>query len=290
MKKIKVLHLFTNYLPISQNWAYNLLESTPEVEVHIAAYFYLKENFFHPNFAFIEDDLESLHRLYRALYRKKENNFSQKIVIKSLPYLFGSFENKLIQYTKKNKIDLIHAHFAPTAWSYKSLIKKLNLPLAISFYGYDYEKLPYIQPAYQKHYQWLFHNAQSIICEGPHGMSILQQMGCPIDKIDIIPLGVKPDQTSFFQRTKSKKELKLVQVASFTEKKGQIYSLQALKRALKNCPNLHLTLVGDDKDGNWKMKSQNYIREQKLSESVKILDFIHYSDLSSFLKQFSRRL
>lgn len=286
MKEINTLHLFLDYLHPTQTWVYHLLESTPEVNIHIAARFYLKKNFFHPDFTFIEDDLESVHRLHRALSRKKQNNLSRKVVFKLLPALLGSFEKKLVHHVQENQIQLIHAHFAPTAWSYRNLIRQLNLPLVISFYGYDYEKLPFIQPAYQKHYQWLFKHAQSIVCEGPHGASIIQKLGCPPHKIDIIPLGVKMDQSLFVKRTKSKNELRLIQVASFTEKKGQIYSVQAFQQALKNCPNMHLTLVGDDKDGDWKTTLDNYVHSHGLGEKIKIQGAVHHSDLPSLLQQF----
>ena len=80
--------------------------------------------------------------------------------------------------------------------------------------------------------------------------------------------------------------MKLVQIASFTEKKGHIYTVKAFAKALNTCPNLALTLVGDDREPIVKKQILDYIQKKHLEKKIKILDFVDFSRLYEFLKDF----
>lgn len=283
---MKVLHLFRHYLPATQNWAYRLLRHTPEVEIHIAANHYLKQNFYAPDFTFVDNHLDDSQVLDYSLNARKPREFLKKLALKSLPFLVGSYENRILQHVRKHKIDLLHAHFAPVAWQYRKLARRTKLPFVVSFYGYDYERLPFTQPEFQERYRLLFQQAQAFICEGSHGGRILDKMGCPREKIHMAPLGVEVDQIPFFQREKRAQNLRLLQLASFTEKKGHLDTLRAFAAALPSCPNMRLSLVGNEKEKGRKEKIQKFIFDRQLADKVELKEPLPYEQLYQFLKGF----
>jgi len=284
--KLKTLHLFDYYLPPTQNWAYNLIRHLPEVENHIAARHYLKFNFYDPGFHFAESYLDGVVAYNNGLDKSRPLGLFQKAVVHSLPFLIGSDEKRLAGYARHHQIGILHAHFAPVGWHYRKVAQALGIPFVISFYGYDYEMVPHARPAFKKRYQWLFQFANAFVCEGPHGAAVLEQMGCPAGKIHIVPLGVEVDKIPFFERDKKPGELKLVQVASFAEKKGHIYTVMAFAEALKHCPNMHLTLVGNAREPAVKQKVLDFIAENKLNEKIQVLGWLDYSRLHEFLGRF----
>ena len=285
MKEIKVLHLFGDYLKPSEVWAYNLLKFLPNLEVHVAALHYLKNNFYDPTFHFTTNELDALIQYKNALDRRKPIEAFHKLIIKSLPYFLGSYDNKLIRYAHEQHIDVLHAHFGPTAWKYKKIAEKLNIPFVVSFYGYDYEHYPKLNPEYNAYYRRLFQLATMFFCEGKHGKTILIKKGCPEDKISISRLGIDIAEITFRKRDKQVAELNLIQVASFTEKKGHLYTLRAFLSALYKCPNMKLTLIGGVKDENIKKEVDDFIRENNLESKVRVLHFLPYDQVIEQLYQ-----
>jgi colanic acid/amylovoran biosynthesis glycosyltransferase len=200
--------------------------------------------------------------------------------------VYGSLNQKLIKHVVDNQIDIIHCHFADVAWDFYKVPLKTKKKLVISFYGWDYEKLPYTKPEYHQRFNTLFRQAVALICEGKHGFKTLVKLGCPSDKIHVVHLGVEPEKIPFHKRDKKRNELKLVQIASFTEKKGHIYTVKAFAKALKTCPDLELTLVGDIRDLGVKDVVERFIQEQNLAQKIQILDFVSNDMLHEFLKDY----
>jgi len=286
VQKIKVLHLFNQYLPQTENWSYKLIKNTPEVEVFIGAKVYLKNDFYDPHFTIAKHPLSDLAHANSRLDKKYFFQAAQKIWIKGLKFMLGTPQKYILKFAQQKEVDIVHAHFADVAWAFKSIPEDLKKPFVISFYGWDYEQLPTIQPAYQKHYQELFRKATLIVCEGKHGAQILEKMACPPEKLKVIPLGVEPQNIPFHQRDKKTEELHLLQLATFNEKKGHIYTVRAFAKALDLCPNMTLTLIGGAGTKGIKKEVVEFIEANALGNKVKILDHLDYSQLYTCLKDF----
>ncbi len=284
--KLKTFHVFNSYLPQTENWAYNLISNLPESQIHIAAKNYLKNNFYHQEFHFADNYFDEFDQLNRRLGKLSFSNILKKITIKAIPFLFGSVEQAFINYGRKNEIQLVHAHFANVGWEFRNIATKLNVPFVISFYGWDYEKLPYTQPIFQDHFKTLFKIADAFICEGHHGASILEKYGCPKEKIFVVRLGVQPVGIELVKRTKSQNSLKLVQIASFTEKKGHQYALEAVAKIIKECPNIELTIIGNDNEPMRREKVEQQITSLGLEQQVRILPPIDYKNLYKTLADY----
>ncbi len=283
-KKINVLHCFNEYLPLTQNWAYRLIKNTPEVNVFIAARNFLKYNFYDRSFNYLEFPFKKID------FINKDQNTALKIlnkIIYALVFIVYPFFVKFM--LKGTKIDIVHSHFAPTGCYYSKLAKFLKAPHVVSFYGCDYESLPFMYPKWEKRYKKLFKEADLFLCEGSFGAGILKNKGCPQEKIQISRLGVNTSEVPYHKREKSPGELKLLQIALFSEKKGHIYTIKAFTQALKTCPNMSLTLVGGGSE-----YSSEYIKKQvfeeingnNIQDKVKLIPGVNFEHLYEFLSNY----
>jgi len=284
MNKLRILHLFNDYLPQTENWAYNLMSNLPGCEIHIGARNFLKNNFYNPQFHFIDLPFGRLDQTKNRV--NKNSTLLKKIFLRSIPFIFEDLESTIVNYGKREKIQLVHAHFADNAWYFKNIARKLNVPFFISFYGWDYEKLPFTKPAFQQHFKELFKMADRFICEGNHGASILANHGCPKEKIAVVPLGIQPEKISFLSRGKIPNQLKLVQIASFTEKKGHQFAIEAVASMVKECPNIQLTFIGNDNEARRREKLEQLVLKLNLSNQVHFLPAIDYENLYSTLGEY----
>jgi len=286
MNNIKILHLFNDYLPQTENWAYNLIASLPDCEIHIGGRTYLKNNFYNSQFYFVDNHFEVFNQIDKSLGKKKSSNLIKKLFLKSISFIFGGLQNSIIDYGRRENIQLVHAHFADNAWYFKNIAQQLKVPFFVSFYGWDYEKLPYTKPEYQEYFKALFKIADQFICEGKHGASILAKYGCPAKKISVVPLGIQVDKVKFIARSKIPNQLKLIQVASFTEKKGHFYAIEALSSIINECPNIELTFIGNDSGTAYKEKLKQQVQKLQLSDKIHFLPAIDYKNLYTTLSAY----
>ncbi|MCC6383981.1 MAG: glycosyltransferase family 4 protein [Bacteroidia bacterium] len=281
---IKTLQLFEDYLPDELNWIFRLLDNLPDTELNIAAYRYHNEHF-------VTSEIHRLplpHYVGLSLLEGKDDtmHFLGKIVNRFFNRLKNEkFFQFLTQYIRENNIELLHAHFANIGWHYLRLKELTGMPFLISFYGFDYESLPYRFPVWERRYQQLFEKADGFICEGHHGAETLKRQGCDQRKINIVPLGVRSSEIPAFNRIKNKGELKLLQLANYSEKKGHIYSLQAFIKALAYCPDMSLTFAGNDLE-HIKSKLKSIVRHAGISDKVNFLNFVGFNELYPFFKDY----
>jgi colanic acid/amylovoran biosynthesis glycosyltransferase len=264
------------------NWAYRLIKHTPDTTPYIAAPLLVQNRFLDAAFHYIEEPIQ-----YFLNIKKPDNEWN---VSKIRYYWYAAALRSFFPYYVKSVIvkegiELMHAHFAHVGVEYMRLAARHNIPLIVSFYGTDYERLPFEQPKYKKLYQEMFKKATFLICEGENGVRLLENMGCPKAKIRIVKLGINPATITYFTKEKKENQLQLIQAATFTETKGFTDTLLAFAKALATCPNMHLTLVGENFEPAYWKKITQLIDNHQLSEKITILDFIE-NDFHAFLSRF----
>jgi colanic acid/amylovoran biosynthesis glycosyltransferase len=273
---LRVLEAFYSYLAGTENWIYRIIKHLPDTDVVIASRNFIKCSFYASNFEYLEFPLRRIETGPRTLPVRIFNALA-----------FKTAQNPYFAYVAKyaGQIDLIHSHFAVTGWEYLDLAKKIEKPHVVSFYGFDYENLPFTDPTWKKRYKQLFAEADLFLCEGSFGAKALQQTGCPQSKIKVQRLGVEVDSIPFFQREKEPGELKLLQIATLTGKKGHLYTMKAFVKALETCPNMSLTFVGKDVEGI-KREIQELANQRRVQDKVAFFDWIDFDSLHSFMKDF----
>lgn len=274
MKHMSILHVFNEFLPPTQMWLSDLLGQLDEMDQE--QYFFTKKQ--HP--------LTSKHdKLYVSKSSSFKSSFLTKLKSKFRPVNDSSLNSELDQVCKDIKPDLIHAHFADIACQVMDAKCIDTTPLIVSFYGWDYEMLPYTKPKFKAAYAKLFKLAHRIITEGPHGKQMLIEQGCQKEKIEVIPLGIKIEKPASKTR-QAQGKLNMIQIASFREKKGQIYSLRALSKCIeKGYNNIKLTLIGDQV-GPYANRVKTLIKDLQLERYVELKGFLNYQDLHKTLSKY----
>ncbi len=264
-----VAHTSYSWLPRTQNWMYNQVRSLPkDIQVHIFCEKLLNSR---------EFSLPSIHcfpNTYPLLYLIDK--------IKEKLNVSNSFD-VAIDLAKKLKIDLLHSHFANNGWQYINVVKKLRLKHVVTFYGYDVNMLPTQYTIWRKRYQELFHSASLFCCEGNHMAGCLEKLGCSRNKIRMQHLGVDCYQKEFRLRFwERNKPFRILMAATFQEKKGIPYGLEALGELAKKVP-IEITIIGDaNLEPETKIEKKNILKiiEQcRLGSCIKMLGYQPYSTL-----------
>jgi colanic acid/amylovoran biosynthesis glycosyltransferase len=254
-----------------------MIDHLTDTGIAIASINFKKCNFYPSKFDFFEFPLRRIEPNPKKLLSVRIYN---TILFHALPKIYPWYVIKI-----GGKFDLMHSHFASIGWEYRKLARKLAIPQVVSFYGLDYEWLPYVEPSWRKRYQVLFKEADLFLCEGSHGAKILRNAGCPPEKIKILHLGVDTEKIPVVRRFKKTGELSLLQIASYNQKKGHIYTLRAFIEALRDCPNMTLTLVGRDHEGITK-NLQQMLKGTSAESRVTFMDQIDFERLYDFMADY----
>lgn len=280
---MKVLQLFDLYLPSTLSWVSQLLGAMPDLEVEIGAPWIVRGQFYNPAFRYHVFPPQQL--LFPEPATEFEHPRWQRLFTASQRFV-PSYPFWLRQRLMADPPNLLHAHFGPTGCLYLPLANALHRPLVVTFYGFDYSKLPNLRPVFREKYKVLFAGAARVLAASETGCEKLHSMGCPSEKLAVVKPSPNLDAFTFRNRSKSSGQLRLVQVATFTPKKGHLVALEAFRLALGDCPNLHLTLAGELQDKALVAQLRRYIAAHGLESRVKWLEFVRHSDMATFLDGF----
>ncbi len=231
---ITVIHNCQSWLPQTQTWLYNQVRYLPqEIEAHIICE--TTQNL--DQFA-----LPNIHALENApKYRQIWDHGLRKLKLRR--YLgFG------LPIAKHHQARVLHSHFGDVGWVYLGFARQARLKYVVTFYGFDVNYIPTQNDRWRQRYQTLFQQVDRILCEGSHMAKCIVQLGCPAEKILVHHLGIPVQSITFKPRTWQRGEpLRVLIAASFSEKKGIPYALEALGRLQHEVP-LEITLIGDAAD------------------------------------------
>ncbi len=113
----------------------------------------------------------------------------------------------------------------------------------VTYYGYDVHMPPSQDKKWLSRYRELFGKADLFLCEGPHMAKELVELGCPREKIVIQHLGVEMKKSVRASTPSTRRNFPNI-AATFTEKKGIPYALEALAKLMRDVP-LQITIIGD---------------------------------------------
>jgi colanic acid/amylovoran biosynthesis glycosyltransferase len=144
---------------------------------------------------------------------------------------------------------LIHAHFGPAGLEMLPLAKSLNLPLLVTFHGYDASSL--LQDTrYLSGLHEIFEYAH-VITVSKVMADRLQEFGARPDRTHVHYIGVPVEDFRFISRTslrekkRNSEQIRFLQVSNFVEKKGHRYTVQAFKDFLAYHADSTLILAGE---------------------------------------------
>ncbi len=280
---MRALHLFDYYLPTTLNWVSYLLRHLPDVRVEIGAPWIIRGEFWAPSFREYRYPFQ-LPGLFDAR-TELDYTWVRRLFTRSQRFL-PTYAHWLSGRIHSSPPDVLHAHFGPVGCRYLPVALRLRRPLVVTFYGFDYESILNRRPELRRQYQQLFRQAACIVVASPFGAAQLKKWGCPSDKIAFI--APAPDLSFFAFRGKQKPSgrLRLVQVATFTPKKGHLTTLEAVRLARPHCPGLHLTLAGERHNVELCREIAHYLRQHRLEGCVSWLPAVPHGQMPAFLADF----
>lgn len=266
---IKVIHSTLVWLQQTMTWMYNHAKYLPkDIESHIVCKKIENlDQFWLPN----------IHSLPEFSWLSRFGESGLKVA-KSLLRIFW-----LWHMCRKIKPDIVHSHFGNTGCPDSFVVWLTRAKHVVTFYGLDVNMVPKQDPKYLRRYKSLFKSADLFLCEGPHMAECLRKLGCPPDKVKVHHLGVEVDKIAFKPRRWEKgSKLRILIAASFREKKGIPYALEALGQ-LQNEMDIEVTIIGDaspdERSRREKKRILNVIKKHEMQPIVKMLGYQPYSVL-----------
>jgi glycosyltransferase involved in cell wall biosynthesis len=212
-----------------------------------------REDFLPFSQTFVFEEIRSLqrHRVDVFAWRRLNRNLfpHEPVNVGGLPFLLTGYRRSFHQEFRKNRYELIHAHFGTSGMYALPYAARYNLPLVVTFHGVDVtvlsswarflpQRWPYAWLAPQ-----LFQRMTLGLCVSNEILDRLRALGAPADRLVIHRLGIDLDQ--FIAGPRDDTGVGIIMVGRLVEKKGFEYGLQAFARIAARNPKASLTIVGD---------------------------------------------
>jgi len=232
---LHVVHSVPFWLPLTATWLYNQVRNLPEeIENHIVCARTENLDQFDIKHIVSLDAAPRLHRLWERMRRRRPSK---------------RFADLLSRVATKYRAAIVHSHWGESAWRDVDVVKRLGLVHVVTFYGKDVNYYPRQVPHAKELYHHLFKNVDLVLCEGPHMAGCIVKLGCSKDRVLVHRLGVDLETIAFRPRSwDGKSTLRVLIAASFREKKGIPYALEALGEIQGEVPELEITVIGDASD------------------------------------------
>lgn len=177
---------------------------------------------------------------------------------------FTSYERALIKSLKKEKVDCVLAEYGITACHTLKVVKHLNLPLIVHFFGFEASHHDTIEK-YKEDYNHVFKYAARIIVVSRKMIEDVKKLGCSSEKIVLSYCG--PNET-FFDVKPHYLSSQFLSIGRFVEKKAPYLTISAFHKVVEKHPEARLALVGD---GLLLNVCKNLVKLWKLEKSVDFL-------------------
>lgn len=144
------------------------------------------------------------------------------------------------------KFDLVHAHRFGLAYENLFLSEALQVPLVVSFHGL--QTLDMSRPFFlsEEATNKLFGKIKLVTAGTEYAKRILVHLGCPLEKIRIVPVGIHLEHFPFCPTVfSSDRKIVLLTVARLSLEKGHEYAIAAVRVLREKGWNVEYRIVGD---------------------------------------------
>jgi len=155
---------------------------------------------------------------------------------------------RLVSGLRKHNPALLHAHFGPDGALAMPLARALNIPLLVTFHGFDATagdetfRESFSGRWYLRRRKSLGRAATSILAVSRFVAERLLVQGFPEEKVQVHYIGVDTEQ---FKSSQLRREKIVLFVGRLVEKKGCEYLIRAMEPIQREMPETELVIVGD---------------------------------------------
>lgn len=187
-------------------------------------------------------------------------------------------------YKQFRDYEIIHVQYG-TNVKPVDVFKKIGLlssKLVVTFHGHDaFFPINGIIPN-NGYYDNLFKYGDLIIANTAYLARIIEELGCPKDKLKTIPVGV---DSIFFQPLKIQKKpsgtIKIISVGRLDKVKGHIYAIEAVESLLAKGYKILLRIVGEGAERN---NLEEFIVKNRLEQIVFLAGKKNQKEIRSYLQ------
>ncbi|QAU33632.1 glycosyltransferase [Janthinobacterium sp. 17J80-10] len=270
-KEITVAHSVSSWLPQTQTWLFNQIRYLPkEIVNHVICEFTENlDQFLIPNIHCLSNEAPFRYYWDKILIKARIRHHLGYLALKS----------------RQHNINILHSHFGYSGWQNLNVARTNSIHHVVTFYGLDVNKLPVLFPQWRKRYATLFREVDRVLCEGAFMANSIINLGCPAEKVAVHHLGIEVDLISFRPRVWNPgSPLRVLIAASFREKKGISYAIEALARLKGQIP-LEVTIIGDagrdSAEQEEKRKILKTIDKHGLNSCIRMMGYQPHSVLFS---------
>lgn len=222
---------------------------------------------------FAEFDLKNVNYLYVS----ENSSFSERFRAKYFKTLSKNRISKISDFIKINNIDVCHFHFGTDCGAYAPLLKYLDVPSIVSFYGYDCSSFPKLYFGYGKRYlrNRVFKHISTVLAMSQDMKNDLIKAGCPEHKIVVHYYGTDTDRFYHTKKYEQNDCIKLLILANLVPKKGHLFLLKSIKQLQDSgINNFQLRIVGA---GELDIELKAFVIDNNLNSNVIFTGAIPYN-------------
>ncbi len=186
---------------------------------------------------------------------------------------------EIFPFLGKKPYDIIHCHFGPIG-ERGVLLREIGVlkgKIITAFHGSDMSF--HIKKHGRDAYNFLLKKGDLFMPISERWKQKLIEMGCDERKIVVHRMGINTSSFSFSPRI-SNKNIKLLTVGRFVEKKGIEYGIRAVASVLKKHPNIEYNIAGD---GPLRSKMEHLIEELHVENNIKLLGWQTQPDIARLI-------
>lgn len=269
----KVIIYNDHFFKMSQTFLYNQVKSlVGKYDVHLLARSCSNPHGF-------ESEEFKKHVISRPgnLLNRAAGKIVRKLYGSTLDIDFRSFL-KVRRLLKNKGIKAIHAHFGPRALELLGFARKFNIPIMVTFHGYDASQL-LTNREYAEKLPELFDYASGIVIVSGHMVETLKLKPW-IEKVHLIPCAVDPAE--FMIKNNSRKKdsvLKILHSGRIVGKKGVPDLIHVFRELELKYSNIKLHLAGD---GDELESCKKLVAEYGIEEKVTFYGAVSHERLKLF--------
>jgi len=256
MDKRKVALFSTNFLENSQSFVYE--EILNHKKYHIDVFSKSRKN--EKRFPY-----EYVHAHFPA------ENVSE--FISGCIYNCFTYSKKFSDIIKSRNYSVIHAQFGPGSIYALYYARKFNIPLVITYGGYDVPVLMTkrrFNPRYWRYtlFSKMMLNTASLFLPVSKDLADkLVQLGASADKVKVFHRGIVIPENLKEKKRDMNDPLKVIMIGRFVEKKGFEYGIKAVAESVKEGKNVVMIIIGD---GPLKESYQSLIKDLSMEKQITI--------------------
>ena len=182
------------------------------------------------------------------------------------------YERRIAEEASRAGCLLLHAHFGWSGRDSAAAARRLDIPLVTTFYGRDLSEAT--RARRRDPYRRLFAGGVLFLVEGPAMAAHLARIGCPADRIRIVPIGIDVSRFPFAYRPRSSSFV-VVHTGRFVEKKGTDLAIRAFAAARQELGQSELWLVGD---GPLRKALEVLVDELDMRDAVRFLGMLSHAE------------